>query len=56
MLNRITKLADKLAEHGLDAYIVARPQNIRYYTGSIGGSFIVVVPDMDPLLLVSVSR
>jgi Xaa-Pro aminopeptidase len=54
MLNRITKLADKLAEHELDAYIVTRPQNIRYYTGSIGGSFIIVIPDLDPLLLVSV--
>ncbi|MCX6649587.1 MAG: Xaa-Pro peptidase family protein [Candidatus Bathyarchaeota archaeon] len=54
MPNRITKLADKLAEHGFDAYIAARPPNIRYYAGSIGGSFLVVVPDSDPLLLVSV--
>jgi Xaa-Pro aminopeptidase len=53
MPNRITKLADKLAEHGLDAYIATRPPNIRYYTGSIGGSFLIVVPDTDPLLLVS---
>ncbi len=54
MPNRITKLADKIAERGLDAYIVARPQNIRYYTGSVGGSFLIVTPDSDPLLLVTV--
>jgi Xaa-Pro dipeptidase len=54
MPNRITKLADKAAERGLDAYIVARPQNIRYYTGSIGGSFLIVAPDSYPLLQVTV--
>ncbi len=53
MPNRITKLADKLAEYQLDAYIVARPQNIRYYAGSIGGSYLIIAPDADPLLLVS---
>src|SRR5665647_2487468 len=54
MPNRIIKLSDKLAEHGLDAYIVARPPNIRYYAGSIGGSYLIVAPDIDPLLLVSI--
>jgi Xaa-Pro aminopeptidase len=54
MPNRITKLADKLAERQLDAYIVARPQNIRYYACSIGGSYLIVTPEADPLLLVSV--
>ncbi len=54
MPNRITGLADKLAEHGLDAYIAARPQNIRYYAGSIGGSYLIVTPDTDPLLLISI--
>lgn len=50
---RIAKLADKLGEHGFDAYVAARPPNIRYYTGSIGGSYLVVARDSDPLLLVS---
>jgi Xaa-Pro dipeptidase len=54
MPNRITKLADKLAEHGLDAYIAARLPNIRYYTGSIGGSFLLVAPEVNPRLLVTV--
>ncbi len=54
MPNRITGLADKLAEHGLDAYIAARPQNIRYYAGSIGGSYLITAPETDPLLLVSI--
>ncbi|MGD0805106.1 MAG: Xaa-Pro peptidase family protein [Candidatus Bathyarchaeia archaeon] len=54
MPNRITKLEDKLVEKGFDAYIVARPQNIRYYTGSVGGSFLFVTPDSDPILLVTV--
>ena len=54
MTNRIAKLADKIAECGLDAYVASRPPNIRYYTGSIGGSHLIVTPDRDPLLLVSV--
>jgi len=54
MPNRINKLADKLPEHGLDTYISARPQNIRYYAGSIGGSYLIMAPDVDPLLLVSI--
>jgi len=54
MPNRITKLAEKIAERGLDAYMVARSQNIRYYSGSIGGSFLIIAPDSDPLLLATV--
>ena len=54
MTNRINKLEDKIAESGLDAYIIAKPQNIRYYTGSIGGSFLIISPNTDPLLLVTV--
>ncbi|HIH87580.1 TPA: aminopeptidase P family protein [Candidatus Bathyarchaeota archaeon] len=54
MPNRITGLADKLAKHGLDAYIAARSPNIRYYAGSIGGSYLITAPDTDPLLLVSI--
>lgn len=53
MSNRINGLADKLAEHGLDVYIAARHQNIRYYTGSIGGSYLIIAFGSDPLLLVS---
>jgi len=53
MHSRIAKLADKLGEHGLDGYVAARSPNVRYYTGSIGGSFLVVARDIDPLLLVS---
>jgi Xaa-Pro dipeptidase len=53
MSHRITKLEDIFLERGLDAYITARPSSIRYYTGSIGGSFLVVIPDKDPLLLVT---
>lgn len=53
MLNRISKLADKIIEEGLDAYVIARHQNIRYYTESLGGNFLVVIPDRDPILLVS---
>jgi Xaa-Pro dipeptidase len=51
MPNRISKLSEKIAERGFDAYIVARSQNIRYYSGSIGGSFLIVSPDSDHLLL-----
>jgi Xaa-Pro aminopeptidase len=54
MANRIAKLADKIAECGLDAYVASRSSNIRYYTGSIGGSHLIVTPDRDPLLLVGV--
>ena len=54
MTNRIAKLADKIAECDLDAYVASRSPNIRYYTGSIGGSHLIVTPDRDPLLLVSV--
>jgi Xaa-Pro aminopeptidase len=53
MSHRITKLEDLFLDRGLDAYIVARPKNIQYYTGSMGGSFLVVIPDRDPLLLVT---
>ena len=53
MPSRIVKLADKLGEHGLDAFVAARSPNVRYYTGSIGGSYLVVARDIDPLLLVS---
>jgi Xaa-Pro aminopeptidase len=53
MSHRITKLEDLFLNCGLDAYIVARSKNIQYYTGSIGGSFLLVIPDRDPLLLVN---
>jgi Xaa-Pro dipeptidase len=53
MSHRITKLEDLFLDCGLDAYIIARSKNIQYYTGSIGGSFLLVIPDRDPLLLVS---
>ena len=53
MPHRIAKLEDSLKERGLDAYISARPQNIRYYTGSIGGNFLIVTNDKIPLLLVA---
>jgi len=53
MSRRITKLEDLFLNCGLDAYIVARFKNIQYYTGSIGGSFLLVIPDRDPLLLVN---
>ena len=53
MSHRITKLEDFFLDRGLDAYIVARQKNIQYYTGSMGGSFLLVIPYRDPLLLVT---
>ncbi len=53
MANRIAKLSNKIAENGLDAYIVSRPQNIRYYTNSIGGSHLILTPGGGSVLLVS---
>jgi len=42
-----------LKEAGLDAYIVTREPNIFYYTGSISGGVLIVVPDTNSLLLTS---
>ncbi len=53
MTNRIKGLAEKIVEHQLEAYIVSRSPNIRYYSNSIGGSYLIVAPEKDPLLLVS---
>jgi len=53
MPNRINILVDKIVEQQLDAFIVSRSPNIRYFTNSIGGSYLVVVPGENPLLLVS---
>ncbi len=53
MSHRITKLIDLFLDRGLDAYIVARSKNIQYYTGSLGGNFLVVIHNRDPLLLVT---
>jgi len=50
---RIAKLKEKMCENQLDTYLVSRSPNIRYYTGSMGGSHLLIAPDHDPLLLVS---
>jgi Xaa-Pro dipeptidase len=53
MPNRINGLKDKIVENQLETYIISMPPNIRYYTGSIGGSYLLVSPEEEPLLLVS---
>jgi len=50
---RIERLSKSLDAAGLDAYIVTREPNIFYYTGSISGGVLIIVPDTSPLLLTS---
>jgi Xaa-Pro aminopeptidase len=43
MSTRLQSLRDRLAEHGIDALLVTRPENRRYITGFTGSSGVVVV-------------
>jgi len=47
MKNRITRLLDKLPEHGLDVLLVHKGENIRYLSGFTGGSDAVLLISSD---------
>ncbi|MFQ6053460.1 MAG: M24 family metallopeptidase [Candidatus Bathyarchaeia archaeon] len=48
---RIKRLMESAEEAGLDAYIVSREPNIRYYAGTISGGVLIVSSRAEPLLL-----
>jgi Xaa-Pro dipeptidase len=41
-----------LKEANIDAFLITRSSNIRYYTGSMGGTYFLVPSDTAPLLMV----
>jgi len=53
MSNRIKIFQEKLRENQVDAYLILRSPNIKYYTKSLGGNYLYVPIDYEPTLFVS---
>jgi Xaa-Pro aminopeptidase len=53
MTSRIAIFQEKLREHQIDGYLISRNPNIKYYTQSIGGNYLYVSIEHEPMLLVS---
>lgn len=50
-MKRIDRLTKSFAKIGVDAFILSRPSNIFYFTGSISGGILLLAPGVEPLLL-----
>jgi len=48
---RIDQLTESLAKVKVDAFILSRPSNIYYFTGSISGGILLLAQGVEPLLL-----
>ena len=53
-MNRFHKLQEQMKEQNLDVYLVGSHSNIRYFTESMAGSYIVIPLDNEPTLFVSI--
>ena len=53
-MNRFHKLQEQMKEQNLDVYLVGSHSNIRYFTESMAGSYIVIPLNKEPTLFVSI--